>query len=148
MHLPSVVSRDGLGGARPECPASLAESSRPRPIAQNRGSQDSGYDSHDRRRLRIRNGLFPSSSPTFTKRAGFPYDYVSSRETLHWQHKFHGACARPKRANLVVWRGPCRHRHRSQRTLLLQFRAFRSDTQFYDSPYWRSRWYRSFLSAM
>jgi hypothetical protein len=124
IHLRSVVSRDGLGGARPECPASLCGNVRTASHRQSRGSQDSGYDSHDRRRLRIRNGLFPPSSRHLrTSRVSIRLRQFA--RTLHWQHKFHARARAPSGRPSCLAR-PCRHRHRSQRTLLLQLRAFRS----------------------
>src|ERR1700747_3122837 len=62
IHLPSVVPRDGLCGARPECRSSLCGNSRTASHRQNKGSQDSGCHSYGRRRVRIWNGLFAPSS--------------------------------------------------------------------------------------
>jgi NlpC/P60 family len=70
--------------------------------------------------------------------AGFPYDYVSSRELYIGNTNFTRVHA-PQAGDLVVWRGhvgividPKEHSF---------FSSVRSgpDTQFYDSPYWRSR---------
>jgi hypothetical protein len=70
--------------------------------------------------------------------AGFPYDYVSSRELYFGNTNFMRVHA-PQAGDLVVWRGhvgividPKEHSF---------FSSLRSgpDTQFYDSPYWRSR---------
>jgi cell wall-associated NlpC family hydrolase len=70
--------------------------------------------------------------------AGFPYDYVSSRELYTGSPNFTGVRV-PQAGDLVVWRGhvgividPKEHSF---------FSLVRSgpDTQFYDSPYWRSR---------
>jgi len=70
--------------------------------------------------------------------AGFPYDYVSSRELYIGSINFTRVRA-PQAGDLVVWRGhvgividPKQHSF---------FSSVRSgpDTQFYDSPYWRSR---------
>jgi hypothetical protein len=70
--------------------------------------------------------------------AGFPYDYVSSRELYIGNTNFTRVHA-PQAGDLVVWRGhvgividPQQHSF---------FSSVRSgpDTQFYDSPYWRSR---------
>jgi cell wall-associated NlpC family hydrolase len=72
------------------------------------------------------------------ERAGFPYDYVSSRELYTGTTNFTRVRA-PQAGDLVVWRGhvgividPKEHSF---------FSSVRSgpDTQFYDSPYWRSR---------
>jgi len=72
------------------------------------------------------------------EQAGFPYDYVSSRELYIGSTNFTGVRA-PQAGDLVVWRGhvgividPKEHSF---------FSSVRSgpDMQFYDSPYWRSR---------
>ena len=72
------------------------------------------------------------------KQAGFPYDYVSSRELYIGNTNFMRV-HKPQAGDLVVWRGhvgvvidPKEHSF---------FSSVRSgpDTQFYDSPYWRSR---------
>jgi hypothetical protein len=72
------------------------------------------------------------------EQAGFPYDYVSSRELYIGSTNFTRVRA-PQAGDLVVWRGhvgividPKEHSF---------FSSVRSgpDTQFYDSPYWRSR---------
>jgi hypothetical protein len=72
------------------------------------------------------------------EQAGFPYDYVSSRELYIGSTNFKRVRA-PQAGDLVVWRGhvgividPKEHSF---------FSSVRSgpDTQFYDSPYWRSR---------
>jgi cell wall-associated NlpC family hydrolase len=72
------------------------------------------------------------------ERAGFPYNYVSSRELYIGTTNFTRVRA-PQAGDLVVWRGhvgividPKQHSF---------FSSVRSgpDTQFYDSPYWRSR---------
>src|SRR3984957_6366774 len=72
------------------------------------------------------------------EQAGFPYDYVSSRELYIGSTNFTRVRA-PQAGDLVVWRGhvgividPQEHSF---------FSSVRSgpDTQFYDSPYWRSR---------
>jgi len=72
------------------------------------------------------------------EQAGFPYDYVSSHELYIGSTNFTRVRA-PQAGDLVVWRGhvgividPQEHSF---------FSSVRSgpDTQFYDSPYWRSR---------
>ena len=72
------------------------------------------------------------------EQAGFPYDYVSSRELYIGSTNF-TRVQKPQVGDLVVWRGhvgividPKEHSF---------FSSVRSgpDTQFYDSPYWRSR---------
>jgi hypothetical protein len=72
------------------------------------------------------------------EQAGFPYDYASSQELYSGNTNFARVRA-PQAGDLVVWRGhvgividPKEHSF---------FSSVRSgpDTQFYDSPYWRSR---------
>jgi NlpC/P60 family len=72
------------------------------------------------------------------EQAGFPYDYVSSRELYIGNTNF-TRVHKPQAGDLVVWLGhvgividPKEHSF---------FSTVRSgpDTQFYDSPYWRSR---------
>ena len=79
--------------------------------------------------------------------AGFPYDYVSSRELYIGSTNFTRVRA-PQAGDLVVWRGhvgividPKEHSF---------FSSVRSglDTQFYDSPYWRSRGIARFFRYM
>lgn len=79
--------------------------------------------------------------------AGFPYDYVSSRELYIGSTNF-TRVRTPQAGDLVVWRGhvgividPKEHSF---------FSSVRSgpDTQFYDSPYWRSRGTARFFRYM
>ena len=81
------------------------------------------------------------------EQAGFPYDYVSSRELYIGSTSFTRVRA-PQAGDLVVWRGhvgividPKEHSF---------FSSVRSgpDTQFYDSPYWRSRGIARFFRYM
>jgi hypothetical protein len=81
------------------------------------------------------------------EQAGFPYDYVSSRELYIGSTNFTRVRA-PQAGDLVVWRGhvgividPKEHSF---------FSSVRSgpDTQFYDSPYWRSRGSARFFRYM
>jgi hypothetical protein len=81
------------------------------------------------------------------EQAGFPYDYVSSRELYIGSANFTRVRA-PQAGDLVVWRGhvgividPKEHSF---------FSSVRSgnDTQFYDSPYWRSRGIARFFRYM
>jgi hypothetical protein len=81
------------------------------------------------------------------EQAGFPYDYVSSRELYIGSTNFARVRA-PQAGDLVVWRGhvgividPREHSF---------FSSVRSgpDTQFYDSPYWRSRGVARFFRYM
>ena len=81
------------------------------------------------------------------EQAGFPYDYVSSRELYIGNTKFMRV-HKPQAGDLVVWRGhvgvvidPKEHSF---------FSSVRAgpDTQFYDSPYWRSRGIARFYRYM
>jgi hypothetical protein len=81
------------------------------------------------------------------EQAGFPYDYVSSRELYIGNTNFLRV-HKPQAGDLVVWRGhvgvvidPKEHSF---------FSSVRSgpDTQFYDSPYWRSRGIARFYRYM
>src|SRR5262249_44003526 len=81
------------------------------------------------------------------EQAGFPYDYVSSRELYTGTTNF-TRVHKPQSGDLVVWRGhvgivfdPNEHSF---------FSSVRSgpDTQFYDSPYWRSRGIARFYRYM
>jgi hypothetical protein len=81
------------------------------------------------------------------EQAGFPYDYVSSRELYIGNTNFIRV-HKPQAGDLVVWRGhvgvvidPKEHSF---------FSSVRSgpDTQFYDSPYWRSRGIARFYRYM
>jgi len=81
------------------------------------------------------------------EQAGFPYDYASSRELYVGSTNFTRVRA-PQAGDLVVWRGhvgividPKEHSF---------FSSVRSgpDTQFYDSPYWRSRGIARFFRYM
>jgi hypothetical protein len=117
-------------------PAS-AESSGPRPIARTEG-----------RKILATIPTIDADSESETdcshlvhdvyEHAGFPYDYVSSRDLYIGSTNFTRVRA-PQAGDLVVWRGhvgividPKEHSF---------FSSVRSgpDTQFYDSPYWRSR---------
>jgi NlpC/P60 family len=81
------------------------------------------------------------------EQAGFPYDYVSSRELYTGSTNFTRVRA-PQAGDLVVWRGHIGividPKERSF------FSSVRSgpDTQFYDSPYWRSRGSARFFRYM
>src|SRR5258705_1369708 len=81
------------------------------------------------------------------EQAGFPYDYVSSRE-LYIGSTNSTRVRAPQAGDLVVWRGhvgividPKEHSF---------FSSIRSgpDTQSYDSPYWRSRGIARFFRYM
>ena len=126
-------------------PAS-AETSGPRPIARTEG-----------RRILATIPAVGADSESETdcshlvhdvyEQAGFPYDYVSSRELYIGSANFTRVRA-PQAGDLVVWRGhvgividPKEHSF---------FSSVRSgpDTQFYDSPYWRSRGSARFFRYM
>jgi hypothetical protein len=81
------------------------------------------------------------------EQAGFPYDYASSRKLYIGMTNFTRERT-PQAGDLVVWRGhvgividPKEHSF---------FSSVRSgpDTQFYDSPYWRSRGTARFFRYM
>src|SRR5580693_8104335 len=81
------------------------------------------------------------------EQAGFPYGYVSSRELYIGSTNFTRVRV-PQAGDLVVWHGhvgvvidPEEHSF---------FSSVRSgpDTQFYDSPYWRSRGVARFFRYM
>jgi NlpC/P60 family len=126
-------------------PAS-AETPRPRPIARTEG-----------RKILATIPAVDAESESETdcshlvhdvyEQAGFPYDYVSSRELYIGSRNFTRVRA-PQAGDLVVWRGhvgividPKEHSF---------FSSVRSgpDTQFYDSPYWRSRGTARFFRYM
>ena len=126
-------------------PAS-AESSGPRPIARAEG-----------RKILATIPTIDADSDSETdcshlvhdvyEHAGFPYDYVSSRDLYIGSANFTRVRA-PQAGDLVVWRGhvgividPKEHSF---------FSSVRSgpDTQFYDSPYWRSRGIARFFRYM
>src|SRR5215467_2878385 len=81
------------------------------------------------------------------ERAGFPYDYVTSRELYVGNTNF-TRVHKPQPGDLIVWRGHVGiiidPKERSF------FSSVRSgpDTQFYDSPYWRSRGIARFYRYM
>jgi len=72
------------------------------------------------------------------EQAGFDYEYVSSRELYMGSANFTRVRV-PQAGDLIVWRGhvgividPLQHS-------FFSFVSSGPDTQFYDSPYWRSR---------
>jgi cell wall-associated NlpC family hydrolase len=71
-------------------------------------------------------------------RAGFPYDYVTSRELYIGSAHFTRVSV-PQTGDLVVWRGHVGIVIDSKRHSFFSFVTSGPDTQFYDSPYWRSR---------
>src|ERR1700675_1774056 len=72
------------------------------------------------------------------EQAGFPYDYVSSRELYIGSTNFTGVRA-PQAGDLVVWRGHVGIVIDPKEHTFFSFVRSGPDTQFYDSPYWRSR---------
>ncbi len=72
------------------------------------------------------------------KQAGFPYDYVSSRELYIGSTNFTRVRA-PQAGDLVVWRGHVGIVIDPKEHSFFSFVRSGPDTQFYDSRYWRSR---------
>jgi NlpC/P60 family protein len=71
-------------------------------------------------------------------RAGFPYEYVSSRELYIGSTNFIRVRV-PQAGDLVVWRGHVGIVIDPQQHSFFSFVSSGPETQFYDSPYWRSR---------
>ncbi|MFZ0581154.1 MAG: NlpC/P60 family protein [Candidatus Acidiferrales bacterium] len=72
------------------------------------------------------------------EQAGFPYEYVSSRELYIGSTNFTRVRV-PQAGDLVVWRGHVGIVIDPQQHSFFSFVSSGPDTQFYDSPYWRSR---------
>ena len=72
------------------------------------------------------------------EQAGFPYDYVSSRELYVGSANFTRVRV-PQAGDLVVWRGHVGIVIDPKQRSFFSFVRSGPDTQFYDSPYWRSR---------
>jgi len=72
------------------------------------------------------------------EQAGFPYDYVSSRELYVGSTSF-TRVRTPQPGDLVVWRGHVGIVIDPKQRSFFSFVRSGPDTQFYDSPYWRSR---------
>jgi hypothetical protein len=72
------------------------------------------------------------------KRAGFRYDYVGSHELYTGSTNFTRVRV-PQAGDLVVWRGHVGIVIDPQEHSFFSFVRSGPDTQFYDSPYWRSR---------
>jgi hypothetical protein len=72
------------------------------------------------------------------ERAGFVYDYVSSRELYVGSTNFTRVRV-PQAGDLVVWRGHVGIVIDPKEHSFFSFVRVGPDTQFYDSPYWRSR---------
>jgi hypothetical protein len=78
------------------------------------------------------------------EQAGFPYEYVSSRELYIGSTNFTRVRV-PQAGDLVVWRGHVGIVIDPQQHSFFSFVSSGPDTQFYDSPYWRSRGIARFL---
>jgi hypothetical protein len=72
------------------------------------------------------------------EQAGFPYDYVSSRELYIGSTNFTRVRV-PQAGDLIVWRGHVGIVIDPKQHSFFSFVRSGPDTQFYDSPYWRSR---------
>jgi NlpC/P60 family len=72
------------------------------------------------------------------EQAGFPYDYVTSRELYIGSTNFTRVRV-PQAGDLVVWRGHVGIVIDPKQRSFFSFVRSGPDTQFYDSPYWRSR---------
>jgi hypothetical protein len=72
------------------------------------------------------------------EQAGFPYEYVGSRELYIGSTNFTRVRV-PQAGDLVVWRGHVGIVIDPQQHSFFSFVSSGTDTQFYDSPYWRSR---------
>jgi hypothetical protein len=70
--------------------------------------------------------------------AGFPYEYVNSRDLYIGSTNFTRVGV-PQAGDLVVWRGHVGIVIDPQHRSFFSFVSSGADTQFYDSPYWRSR---------
>jgi len=76
--------------------------------------------------------------------AGLPYDYVTSRELYIGSPHF-TRVREPQPGDLVVWRGHVGIVVDPKQRSFFSFMRSGPDTQFYDSPYWRSRGVARFL---
>jgi hypothetical protein len=72
------------------------------------------------------------------EQAGFPYDYITSRELYIGSAHFTRVHL-PQAGDLVVWRGHVGIVVDPKQHSFFSFVSSGPDTQFYDSPYWRSR---------
>ncbi len=72
------------------------------------------------------------------EQAGFPYEYASSRELYIGGTNFTRVRV-PQAGDLVVWHGHVGIVIDPQQHSFFSFVSSGPDTQFYDSPYWRSR---------
>jgi NlpC/P60 family len=72
------------------------------------------------------------------QQAGFPYEYASSRELYIGNRNFTRVRV-AQAGDLVVWHGHVGIVIDTQQHSFFSFLSSGPDTQFYDSPYWRSR---------
>lgn len=72
------------------------------------------------------------------ERAGFSYDYASSRELYMGSINF-TRVRKPQPGDLIVWQGHVGIVLDPKEHSFFSFVRSGPDTQFYDSPYWRSR---------
>jgi hypothetical protein len=123
-----------------------AETSAPRPIARTEG----------RKILATISTVDVDSEPETDcshlvhdvyERAGFPYDYVSSRELYVGSTNFTRVRV-PQAGDLVVWRGHVGIVIDPKQRSFFSFVRSGPDTQFYDSPYWRARGIARFFRYM
>ena len=84
----------------------------------------------------------------FTSIAGFPYDYVSSRELYIGSSANFTRVRGPQAGDLVVWRGHVGIVIDPKEHSFFSFVRSGPDTQFYDSRYWRSRGSARFFRYM
>jgi hypothetical protein len=82
------------------------------------------------------------------EQAGFPYDYVSSRELYIGSSTNFTRVRAPQAGDLVVWRGHVGIVIDPKEHSFFSFVRSGPDTQFYDSPYWRSRGIARFFRYM
>jgi len=81
------------------------------------------------------------------EQSGFPYDYASSRELYVGSTSFTRVRS-PQAGDLVVWRGHVGIVLDPKEHSFFSFVRSGPDTQFYDSPYWRSRGLARFYRYM
>jgi cell wall-associated NlpC family hydrolase len=82
------------------------------------------------------------------EQAGFSYDYVPSRELYIGGSTSFTRVRVPQAGDLVVWRGHVGIVIDPKQHSFFSFVRFGPDTQFYDSPYWRSRGVARFFRYM
>ena len=83
------------------------------------------------------------------EKAGFPYDYASSHELYIGSASANFTRVhRPQEGDLVVWRGHVGIVSDPKEHSFFSFTRTGPDTQFYDSPYWRSRGIARFYRYM